>query len=575
MSSAASDNREGSQTTDTVPVYQVLAQDIRDLGVDAVFGLMSDDTAALTVTLDAIGVHFHGARHENSAIAMAEGYAAASGRLGVAVIGRGPAAANSLHAAAYASRSGSPVLIIYGEAPVADGAVNTLGPDYKQFDAIGVLSAAGLSVFVATSASTARGVFAEAVASARSGTTTALLLPTSVQLAEIPVTPADSPLALAQSAPPPLAPRPQAIDAAVVLLEHSRRPLIIAGVGAHRAGAREALERLAERIGAVLITTARGKDMFRGNPFNLGIIGSFSHSAARRMTDQIDCALVSGAGLNFLTTSFGTFVPPVPLIQVDTVRGHIGQWYVADLAVVGDARLAAEQMLEALPGRPDSDKPFHAEETRRTLAAFDLAQDFQAANTAHTVDPRSLAIALDKLLPANRNLVYDSGNFLGVVPYLSVPGPDHFKLTSDFASIGLGFGAALGFARARPDTTTVLVVGDGGFIMSMGELETVIREDLPLIIVVMNDCAYGAELHLLKTRQLPVAKSVFPDLDFAPIAEAFGFRAATVRSLDDLEDLAPLLASPGEPILLDCKINPAIAAPFMGEFAAFEARNER
>jgi thiamine pyrophosphate-dependent acetolactate synthase large subunit-like protein len=76
-------------------------------------------------------------------------------------------------------------------------------------------------------------------------------------------------------------------------------------------------------------------------------------------------------------------------------------------------------------------------------------------------------------------------------------------------------------------------------------------------------------------RQLPVAKSVFPDLDFAPIAEAFGFRAATVRSLDDLEDLAPLLASPGEPILLDCKINPAIAAPFMGEFAAFEARNER
>ncbi len=76
-------------------------------------------------------------------------------------------------------------------------------------------------------------------------------------------------------------------------------------------------------------------------------------------------------------------------------------------------------------------------------------------------------------------------------------------------------------------------------------------------------------------RQLPVAKSVFPDVDFAPIAEAFGFRAATIRTLDDLAELAPQLANPGEPILLDCKINAAVAAPFMGEFAAFEARSEK
>ena len=77
----------------------------------------------------------------------------------------------------------------------------------------------------------------------------------------------------------------------------------------------------------------------------------------------------------------------------------------------------------------------------------------------------------------------------------------------------------------------MLVIGDGGFLMTMGELETVVREDLPLVIVLMNDCAYGAELHFLKMRDLPVAKSVFPDVDYAPIAEAFGFQAATVRTL--------------------------------------------
>ena len=83
------------------------------------------------------------------------------------------------------------------------------------------------------------------------------------------------------------------------------------------------------------------------------------------------------------------------------------------------------------------------------------------------------------------------------------------------------------------------------------------------------DCAYGAEL-LLKARQLPVSKSVFPDVDFAPIAETVGFQAATVRTLDDLRALAPLLERPQGPILLDCKVNAAVAAPFIGEIAAFD-----
>jgi len=560
------------QRSRLVPVYEVLAQDLKDLGVDAVFGLMSDDTAVFAATLDAIGVDFHGARHENNAIAMAEGFAAATGRLGIAVVGRGPATANGLHAAVYANRTGSPVLIIYGEAPVPGGAINTIGPDYKGFNSIGVLSAAGLRTFIATSAEAARTALTDAIAAASLGAAVTLHLPTNVQLAEVEIA-ADAPPPAPRSAPrQPAAARPQAIASAAALLQRSRRPLIIAGVGAHRAGAKQALEKLADHIGALLITSARGKDMFRGHPYNLGIIGSFSHSAARRLVDQADCVLVFGAGLNFLTTSFGNSVPAVPLIQVDAVRNNIGRWCDADLAVVGDARLVAEQFLEALPARAETEKPFHSEATRQALAAFDPAADFQVAHTARTVDPRALAIELDKLLPRDRNLVYDAGNFLGVVPYLSVPGPGHFKLTSDFASIGLGFGAALGVAKARPDNTTVLVIGDGGFMMTMGELETAIREDLSLVIILMNDCAYGAELHFLQMRQLPVQKSVFPDVDFAPIAEAFGYEAATVRSLDDLRALKPLLEDPQGPIFIDCKINAAVASPFMSEFHEFESR---
>src|SRR4051794_27131086 len=102
-----------------IEAHQAIAEDIKALGVETVFGLMSDDTAVFCTALDGLGIAFHGARHENNAIAMAEGYAFATGRLGVAIVGRGPATANGLHAAVAASRMGSKLLIIYGESSMA------------------------------------------------------------------------------------------------------------------------------------------------------------------------------------------------------------------------------------------------------------------------------------------------------------------------------------------------------------------------------------------------------------------------------------------------------------------------
>ena len=579
MTSAAQ-RRPGAETgaqksahkaADKAPVYQVLAEDIKAMGVEAVFGLMSDDTALFATALDTSGVRFYGARHENTAIAMADGYAYATGRLGVAVVGRGPALANGLHAAVYASRTGSSLLMIYGEAATSAQAqrarARLQGVRRRRRNAGG-----GTAHLLGDEPAVGAGG-AGRCRSDGHGRRRRQPAPADQRAARRHRAAGGAARSIQRPERKPAPAKPQSIAAAAAVLAKASRPLIVAGMGAHRAGARKAIEQLADRIGALIVTTARGKDLFRGNPNALGIIGSFSHSIARRMADQADCVLVLGAGLNFLTTSFGTSLPQVPLIQVDTVRSNIGRWLNADVAVVGDARLVAEQLIEALPDRPAKSKPFRDEATAKLIAAFDPARDFQAANTPRTLDPRTLALELEKLLPQDRNLVVDGGNFLGVVPYLSVPDPGAFKMIGEFASIGLGFGAALGVAKGRPDRTTVLVVGDGGFLMTMGELETVVREDLPMVIVLMNDCAYGAELHFLKLRQHPVGKSVFPDVDFAPIAEGLGFEAATVRTLEDLKRMAPKLAKPDGPIFLDCKINADVAAPFMSEFAHFEGRH--
>ena len=558
----------------SIPVYEALARDIKSHGIEAVFGLMSDDTALLVTTLDAIGVRFYAARHENNAIAMAEGYSAGTGKLGVAIIGRGPATANGLHGAAYAQRSGSKVLLIFGASslnPLASGGGEA---DTKDFNVMGVFAATGLKTFLASDAGSARLTLTNAIGATRNGGCVALLLPMNVQFGQV-----DYPGPLGVPAPAvPLAvqrhlARVPAIEAAVGLLQKSRKPLFVVGLGAHRAGAGEAIERLAEKVGAVLATTLKAKDMFRGHPYNLGIVGSYSHATGRRLIDQADCIVAFGAGLNQRTTSFGTSLPNhAPLIQVDVSHANIGRWFHADVALIADAKHAAEQLFEALAERPASEKLLYNEENRQRLAHIDLAAEFQSAHTARTMDPRALAMAVNQLLPANRNAVYDAGNFLQIMPYIDVPGPECIKNTVDFASIGMGFGTALGFACGTPQRTTVLFIGDGGFLMTLSELETAAREGIPVVIVLMNDGAYGAELHYLKMRGMPVSTAVFADIDFAPIAQAFGFEAFTVRTLEELARLAPALKNPQGPMLLDCKINASVAAAFLMETVEHERR---
>ena len=563
-----------------VHAYEALAHDIKRSGIESVFGLMSDDTALFVTTLDAIGVRFYAARHENNAISMAEGYAAATGKLGVAIIGRGPATANAMHGAAYAQRTGSRVLIIFGASSIAHRASGGTEPDTKEFNVAGVLAAGGMKTYIASDAESARRTLANAISATQLGGCVALLLPMNVQFGLVALDDTSGPMGMQAADPvPATAPakrslaRTAAMEAAAAMLAKSRKPLFVVGLGAHRAGARDAIARLADKVGAVLATTLKAKDMFRGHDYNLGVVGSFSHAAGRRLIDQADCIVAFGASLNQRTTSFGTSLPmDVPLIQVDLAHANIGRWFHADVALIADARTAAEQLFEAIPDRAPSDKLFYSDDTRQRLANVDLAGEFQPDHTARTMDPRALAMALDRLLPQDRNAVYDAGNFLQIMPYISVPGPGHIKNTVDFASIGMGFGTALGFACGTPDRTTVLFIGDGGFLMTLSELETTAREGIPLVIVLMNDGAYGAELHYLKMRDMPVSTAIFADIDFAPIAQAFGFESHTVRNLDELQLLASALRNPQGPMLLDCKINASVAAAFLLETVEHERR---
>ena len=560
----------GAQTRDPLPslltVNEAMAAIILSYGVTDVFGLMGDDTCRLVSALIEQGIRYHGARHENAAVAMAAGYSIAAQRLGVCVISRGPGTTNGLTASVNARNGGASVLVITGDVAV-EPTPNTLRiPDSKAFDVGALTASCVIPKFTPHDAAYVWATTHEAIASASRGRTVFLTIPQDVFEATL-TPPRESSLPRPVVFEPAPA-RAEAIASAISVLDDHRRILIIGGAGAWYSGAREVLVGLADRLGAILATTLRGKDMFRGHPYNVGIVGSFSHSAGRRLMEQADCILVFGASLNRYTTNNGTSLPSAPIIHVDAWRDNIGRFHWADVAVVGDARLVAEQLVESVSSRDAGDKPFHTAETRQTLERFRLSDDFEPADTQRTLDPRTLLLQLDELLPADRAVVTDNGNFFGFIPpHITVPTPDRFKLSSDFAVIGLGFGTALGAAVARPETQSVLFIGDGGLLMSLGELETVARLDLPLIIVVMNDCAYGAERHFLELRNLSGKTAMSPDADFAAMAQAFGIEAATVRTVDELRSLKPILSGRTGPLLLDCKVNPTVMAPFLAELA--------
>jgi thiamine pyrophosphate-dependent acetolactate synthase large subunit-like protein len=161
------------------------------------------------------------------------------------------------------------------------------------------------------------------------------------------------------------------------------------------------------------------------------------------------------------------------------------------------------------------------------------------------------------MLPAQRILAVDSGNFMGYPSaYLSVPDEHGFCFTQAFQSIGLGLATAIGAALARPDRLPVAALGDGGFLMSVAEMDTVVRLGLPMVVVVYNDSAYGAEVHHFTDSTDDELESVrFPETDIAAIGRGFGATGVTVRTEHDLAAVGDWLAGDrSTPLVVDAKI---------------------
>jgi len=560
-----------------IRVGQALGEALVDLGVGTFFGVLGSGNFAVTRAAVQAGARFFHARHECASVCMADAYARVSGRVGVATVHQGPGLTNAATGLAEAAKAGTPLLLL-----AAATSASAVRSNFR-IDQGAVAVALGAAHERVASPETAVEDLQRAYQRAVVERCAVLVdLPLDVQAAALPTAAVPAPAPVELLAP---APAPEAVSAAADLLAASRRPVVIAGRGAVVAGAGPALEALAARIGALLATSANGHGLFSGNPFALGIAGGFAAPTAAALLREADAVLAVGASLNMWTTRHGSLIDPAArVVQVDLDPRAIGAHRRVELGVVGDAARSAQAIDAELARRGHRATGARSDELAARIAAGRW-RDIAGANIAGAemagagingaateadplgrIDPRTLSIALDELLPAERTVVVDSGHFMGwLAMYLDVPDAAGFVFPQAFQSVGLGLGAALGAAVARPDRLTIAALGDGGLLMSLGELESAVRLALPLLVVVYNDAAYGAEVHHFALQGQPVDLVQFDDVDFAALGRAAGGEGATVRTVEDLAAVSRWLPRRERPLVVDAKIRPDIVAEWLAE----------
>lgn len=515
-----------------------------------IFGLMGDANMAVWGALGKDPrVRMVATRYDGAAVSMADGYARASGKVGLATVTCGPGLANCGNALITASRAQSPLVVFTGEyLPGGTGAIQAL--DQRQFARACEAGFQPLAKLDSLAEDISEGFYF-----ARTRQCPVIL--------NLPFEHWEAELAwpweyhLASEFIPSLvhAPREDVLAQAVEQIMTAKRPVIIAGRGAMLANAKKEIERLGDRIGALLATSLIAKGFFDGNPYDVGISGSFSSGPTEKLMADADLVLGIGASLNFYTTEGGMLFPNARIVRIDVKPFHPEIGISPGLFIQGDARATTLALARALEAKGVSMEGYRSAPTRAVLAA-------PAAQEPHPtdgLDPRELMRVLSHSLPSNTQVIVGGGHFLAwPTAYLSLPEGGRYQHTNSFGSIGMGLAHGIGAALGCPDRTTLIVEGDGGLLMGIQEFHAAAEKKLSIIVLVMNDSGYGAEVHKLRWKGQDPRDAMWQSPDFVAIARAFGGEGVRIHEESELAEAVARALKYKGPFLIDARVSPSM-----------------
>jgi acetolactate synthase-1/2/3 large subunit len=510
-------------------------------GVDTVFGIPGVHTVELYRGLAGSRIRHITPRHEQGAGFMADGYARASGKPGVAFVITGPGLTNTITAMGQARADSVPMLVISGV-----NATDTLGKGFGHLhelpDQRGMMEKVALSSRRITQPEELPRALADAFAlftSARPG-------PVHIEIPiDVMTVPADSLSPLLVNA------RPASPDAGLVaraagLAAHAARPVILAGGGAKSAEA--ALRRLAETLDAPVVLTANARGLLHAHP--LAVPASPSLKSVRKLVDAADLVIAAGTELgptDYDMYADGGFHVPENFIRIDIDAEQLAR-HKTTVAIRADCGAAVDALLATLAGKTLKADGAGRASAARTVARAELTPTMQAqldaVETIRDTLPGSIIVG-DSTQPVYAaNLYYDHDR----------PG-GWFNAATGFGALGYGPPAAIGAALAMPDATVVCLSGDGGFQFSLPELAAAVDAAAPVIFVVWNNLGYREiETSMREVGVEPVGVSPAPP-DFAKIAAAYGIAAERLASPSGLPDALRRAQATKKPYLIEIAVD--------------------
>jgi acetolactate synthase-1/2/3 large subunit len=518
--------------------------------VEHVFGLMGAGTIQLTHHLVSdFGVAYHAVRHESAAVGAADGFARTGAGVGVALVSSGPGFTNALTALHTAKRGASPLVLLAPDSDLTPPLRHPFAGGAQKLDESTIATLLD-TIVVRCDPRTVYADVAAAFGAARERQTpVALLYPLEANgVSAAPRKARGTPAPRAVIEPP----QPE-LEAAARVLSESERPLVLAGLGAARAGAEASLLRLADRCGALLATSLRGAGLFVGHPYNLGICGGFATEPISELIAESDCVLAVGASLNGFTTRRGELMAGKRIVHCDVDASAFYRYERPEVALFGDSKLVADALYDLV--EPRSKSAYRAAAEAAGLVSPSLLHPFDDVSQPGKLDPRAICRRIDELLPDARTVVADCNSASEFpVEHVRILTPESLLWMFDFGALGSGLGPALGAAVAQPERTTVLFMGDGALFMTLGDLDTFVRERIPALVVCLNDRAYGAEIAFMRSLQISENIARFETPDLAGIARAIGWEAATISDLSELDGYAERIANLERPLFLNCLI---------------------
>jgi thiamine pyrophosphate-dependent acetolactate synthase large subunit-like protein len=523
---------------------EFLVQLLSEHDVEVAFGLPGVHNLALWEALRDSPIRLVGVRHEQTAAYAADGYARATGRLGVALTTTGPGAANTLGAVGEAWASRSPVLVVATDIPSHLRRPGTYrGVLHETTDQAAMFAPVTKATHRALTPELVAPAAAAAVLEAQTAPPRPVYLEIATDLLGAAL-PAGDVFTGALETPTANG----EVAAAAERLAGAERPLLWIGGGARAAG--PAVARLAERIAAPVLTTYGGAGVLP--PAHPCLVGMPPHvAAAGALWDEADVVVAIGSDLDGIQTQNFAMPQPPALIAVNLDAEDAAKNYRVDVLLEGDAARVTAMLAERVPERDGLDSlARRLHEVRAEACAALDGRALRFLDAMRFALPEDAIVVADMCIPG-----------YWIAGFLTPPAPRRLQIPLGWGTLGYAFPAALGAALAGTGPV-VAVTGDGGFLFACGELATMAQERIPLTVVVVDDGGYGM---LRYDQDVEGRERYGVDLatpDFAALAGAFGIRAQTVDGLDDAfgEALAEHVAD-AEPSLLVARTPEPLVPP--------------